>query len=197
MSVPRDETLDRTEFFSCVCRLGALPFPWTKEGCPEGYPGHRMVIKGRLFGADWEGRIDLWSVLPVCLQEGDKVRVKVLRAVKRVARLSKTHYTRSHGPVEKSWQVDLGADGAEEEEEEREYWRIESCPEAAKGSGQLEWRETKEEEDPAAIGKKILFCRNVRGRQRNGQKGKWGSLLILEDVQNRIKRVGEEIEDEE
>lgn len=179
-----DRTLIRVENFSKIVKISSLPNEWTKAGCSEGYPGWRMILKGKRFGADWSGRIDLWSVNAKHPMIGDVMRFKEMETIKHLARVPQEPKRWAVGTVPLGvHQVPLDApckEGRREYEEEREYIRLETLP----GDGQgyeykafLIWEEGVQFDrnpDPDILWEALIW-----GQSRSGKTKNHGRLMVF------------------
>ena len=174
---PRDETLWRNEVSpSLVVQMGDLPLPWTKEGCPKGYPDFRMTIKGSRFGSIWQGRIDLWWPHPIAPVPGQVVRAKQMEVRKLLGKVAHTPRERWDGLE----QVDLETPGADEIEEWREYVQVAPAPEGrSPGPRQLVWEEAWKPEALPVTGEEWIWFREVSGHSRSFRTEGYGRLGIM------------------
>lgn len=203
-----DITLARTELYSVVCRVSSLPgdwFIWT--AAPRERSSGRITIKGRAFGATWNGRIDVYAHGDQLPQPGDVVRVSAMEVLKQIAKRHWSHPTLEHGVVGGWRQIPLSEAGPEDriEDEVRRYIRIDPAsgedPEdrelvwvtahtktTIKGFGRQYW---------AHLGGKPLWHVEVHGGYRSGRAytAAWLAVVTPEHpVIRRFTENGETIE---
>ena len=169
-----DETISRSEIYSRTVLLGFQP-EWVPNS--DGWPGGHAVYKGKLLGADWSGRIDLWTKNNPLPKEGDIVVFKEMKVLKRVARRKEERQKHRNGRVVVlKKQVPL-CESLNITEDERAYFIIEAAP-ARNPRGILSFTGPFEGwTDPP------LQSRRIQGRQRNGEN----SLFCYLEIENTDK----------
>lgn len=123
-------TLHRETLWNGVVRVGQSfggvsrhMEPW--EARPGDTPVYRALLKGSFYGADWSGRIDVYShVPPDALVPGAIVLLAHNRVRKEVWSLATERPTMEHGVVEIRRRVAPGTEGAEKRIEEDSYVTI-------------------------------------------------------------------------
>lgn len=177
ISVPSwGRVLARREIISICCQIESLP-PERWEKCgqpPNDYPGWRMIIKGRSLGADWTGRIDLFTASHVPPQIGDVVYLREMEVEKIVAILP---CIRGRRPSYR--RVPLGMAGAEEIEVTDGYIRLDPAPGRNPKGRTLRWEVFPwDDRDARVLRPSILWSKEVEGATRKGDRRQVGILLI-------------------
>ncbi len=124
-----DITISRRAIFEVKVKISStLPCKWQKVEDPKNdtlKPVYHGVIKGDQFGADWNGRIDLWAIMPEPPKVGQAVKLTEMEVEKTVAKEKWSRETMHYGTVHGYKQVPLGTEKAEEFTEKRNYVRLE------------------------------------------------------------------------
>lgn len=121
-----DITLSRKELFSSIVQIHSLPpGEWSRyQAAGTDVPVWRMLVKGSLFGASWNGRIDLWATGGEPPKPSDVVQLSWMESVKRI--------------VKKEPEVDRDQ-ATSEVEEVRRYVRLDPAPDAEPNGRVLVW----------------------------------------------------------
>lgn len=186
-----DITLRRTEIFSAVCLITSLPqAQWERfQGNKDDRPSWHAVIKGNIFGASWQGRIDLWSHGQEPPRVGEMVRLIEMEVVKQVAKKSWERLTLEHGAV--SGEVQVPMEQASEEgvrlvEEARRYIRLE--PTKQTSDMQLIWVTAYTKTTLKGFGRQFwahlegnpIWSKEISGGARSGRFNTTGMLAIVD-----------------
>jgi hypothetical protein len=189
-----DHTLARREIFAASVVIESLPGEW--EQTPADYqgksvtvPSWHMYVKGRRFGASWNGRIDIWAQGERPTATGDIVYLRYMEVDKRIAKKSWSLQTLEHGFISGERQVAitrLGEEGVREDTETRRYIRLEPTTEYPDGT--LMWLEAKTKTTLKGFGRQYwahlqgdgLFKLEVYGAYRTGRAYTSGWLVVVD-----------------
>jgi len=193
-----DVTLQRRELFSVTCRIASLPpVEWVQVRAVAGdKPAWKGVVKGKMFGAAWVGRIDLYSVAPQPPRVGEVVNLVEMQVLKRVAKKWQ-HRVRSDfklgHAVEYSVSrrvplADAENEGAQVFEERWEYIRLDPADEADPQGRQLVWAKAHTKTTLKGFGRQYwatiegnpIWQRTVTGGYRSGRASTTGCLAVVD-----------------
>jgi hypothetical protein len=207
-----DITLAREELFRACVRIDSLPAgEWVKSTAMPVADGERqpwrLTVKGSRYGADWNGRIDLFSHLPVPPEPGNFVTLVAMRVTKRVAKRAWARQTLEHGTVYGERQVPLAEDGqgVRQVEEVRTYVRLDPPMPGGSGGRQLVWAEARTKTTIKGLGRQYhaelggdpIWFHEVRGGYRSGRAHTTARLAVVsaERPMLRLHREGETVEE--
>lgn len=126
-------------FYPAV-EVKSLPATQWVEYTPA-HPGdigcYLMVIKGKEFGAAWEGRIDIFA--PREIAPGDVINIRYMEATHRVKVVTETRSTLHHGDVSVEHMVPLDHPEGEVVLRTRRYLVLETAAPGTESKGRLVW----------------------------------------------------------
>lgn len=171
----------------CGVRIVALPGNW-KEFRPseKDEPAFRISLKGEVFGAAWDGRIEIHA--PQAFTGGDVVVVRHMKVAHKTKVVTSSRPTMEHGTIEVQREVGLRSEeaGAEEVVLEREYISLEPAFVAPKAC--LVWTSVHSKytfkgfgrQYSASISGTPLHSWRVSGGVRSGRAYSVGVLAVVD-----------------
>lgn len=194
-----DITISRKAIFETKVKIVSLPScHWERVQDPKNdnlNPVYHAVVKGSHFGAEWNGRIDLWAIMPEPPKVGQVVKLTEMEVEKIVTKEKWSRETMHHGTVQGYKQVPLGIENTEEFKEKRNYVRLEPV-EADKNTNypELFWVEAYSKTTLKGLGRQYhvslsgspIWKKEISGGYRSGRASTTAWLTIV-DVDNFVK----------
>ena len=132
------EGREEVAFYEAV-EVKNLPAQWVEY--TPAYSGDigcwLMVVKGKDFGADWKGRIDIFA--PRAISPGEVVNIRDMETTHRVKVVSETRQTLHHGEVAVEHEVPLDYGEGTEVMRKRRYLVLEPTTPGTEPKSRLVW----------------------------------------------------------
>lgn len=187
--------LNRRELFAAVVKLGQSVMDLLRHAevfqpSPRDIPAWRLIVKGRSFGADWQGRIDVYlHVDPKALSVGQLVRLAHMESRSKVWVKRWQRGTLEHGTISGYRRCGPKDEGAEEREEVTQYVTILPAPDSAEPGGTLVWAQAYSKTTLKGFGRQYaarlegspLWQMSVYGAARSGRFHTDARLAIVEE----------------
>lgn len=159
---------------------------------PGDEPRWRLSVKGSHFGADWSGRIEIWSGFDRPVQIGDVVRIRHMEALHTVKAVYQERQTLHHGTVTVRSTTPITGESYSEidiETDRHEYIVIEPDTTGKKPSKKLEWVEARSEVTLKGLGRQYasqivgdpIWSMPVVGSSRSGRIRTEAMLAVTDD----------------
>jgi hypothetical protein len=187
--------LERRELWGATVRLGetaACLFQHAEvwRASERDIPGWRLTLRGKMFGADWSGRIDVYfQVDPKSLRPGQVVSLSHMESRSRVWVQKWTKQTMEHGEVSGYARCKPTDEGANEREEAGQYVTILPAPEGVEPVGTLVWAQAYSKVTLKGFGRQYaarlegtpLWQMSVKGAARSGRFNTDARLAVVEE----------------
>jgi hypothetical protein len=163
------------------------PGEWREvKGWKKDISGYKMAIKGSMYGASWNGRIDLFA--PTLPQIGDVVSVREMEAKHLIKVRREQKQTMEHGEVIVEKELPITAEDPEAEEVIRTRHYLVLEPFDGEATCQLVWAEAHTKTTLKGLGRQYwarvegtpLASWEVKGGYRSGRAYTVGTLAIVD-----------------